>query len=157
MGVEIERKFLVDPARLGELEGGEPIRQGYIAALEHAVVRARLAGNRGWLTLKGRTRGAARSEFEYSIPPEEARQIIDELCSRPIIAKTRFRREYCGHTWEIDVFEEENAGLIVAEVELANESEEPALPDWVGREVTGDARYYNANLARHPFSEWSGS
>jgi adenylate cyclase len=154
VGVEIERKFLVNPARLGPLEGGESIRQGYIAAGEHAVVRARLASDRAWLTLKGRSRGAARSEFEYSIPPEEARQIIDELCSRPVIAKTRYRREYRGHTWEIDVFEAENAGLIVAEVELADESEEPALPDWVEREVTGDARYYNASLVQHPFSEW---
>jgi len=154
VGQEIERKFLVDAARLGELTGGEVMRQGYIDTRSRATVRARIAGERGWLTLKGGTRGGVRSEFEYEIPVEDARQIIAELCRHPIIAKTRYRRKYLGYTWEIDVFEEDNAGLIVAEVELGDVTEDPPLPDWVTAEVTSDPRYYNSQLALHPFRQW---
>lgn len=157
MGQEIERKFLVNAARLGELTDGEVMRQGYIDTMSLATVRARIAGNRGWLTLKGGNRGGVRSEFEYEIPVEDARQIIDELCRGPVIAKTRYRREYRGYTWEIDVFEGDNAGLVVAEVELGAVTEDPPLPDWVTAEVTSDPRYYNSQLARHPFRQWPGS
>lgn len=157
MGQEIERKFLVNTDRLGELTGGEVMRQGYIDTRSLATVRARIAGERGWLTLKGGNRGGVRSEFEYEIPVEDARQILDELCRRPAIAKTRYRREYRGYTWEIDVFEGDNAGLIVAEVELGDVNEDPPLPDWVGTEVTGDPRYYNSQLASHPFLRWPPS
>jgi len=157
VGQEIERKFLVDIARLGELTGGEVMRQGYIDTRSLATVRARIADERGWLTLKGGNRGGVRSEFEYEIPVEDARQIIDELCRHPVVAKTRYRRQYRGYTWEIDVFEEDNAGLIVAEVELGDVAEDPPLPDWVTEEVTSDPRYYNSQLARHPFRHWTPS
>ena len=154
MGREIERKFLVDTTRLGELTGGEVMRQGYVDTRGLATVRARIAGERGWLTLKGGNEGGVRSEFEYEIPLEDARQIIDELCRGPLIAKTRYRRDYGGYTWEVDVFEGDNAGLVVAEVELDDVTEDPPLPEWVKEEVTGDPRYYNSQLARHPFSQW---
>jgi adenylate cyclase len=156
MATEVERKFLVDTARLGPLQEGMAIRQGFISTRDHTVVRVRLAGDSAWLTLKGESKGAARSEFEYAIPPREARQIIAELCHGRVIAKTRYSREYAGHRWDIDVFEGENAGLVIAEVELASESEPVPLPDWVAEEVTGDARYYNVNLVSHPFSHWTG-
>ena len=119
MGQEIERKFLVAASRLGDLVDGESIQQGYIATAGAATVRLRIAGGQGWLTLKGPTRGTVRSEFEYPVPAADAGQMIAELCDGPLIAKTRYRREYRGHTWEIDVFEGDNAGLIVAEVALS--------------------------------------
>ncbi len=154
LGYEIEKKFLVDPQLLGALEHGEQIVQGFVETRNAAAVRVRLAGERAWLTLKGPSRGGVRSEFEYQIPPEDARRILDELCGHPVITKTRYRIDYRGYTWEIDVFEEENKGLIVAEVELGRASDRPELPPWVTEEVTGDPRYYNVNLARHPFSGW---
>ncbi len=154
LGYEIEKKFLVDPALLGELEDGERMVQGFVPTRSNAVVRARLAGEQAWLTLKGPSRDGVRSEFEYPIPPEDARHILQELCTSPVITKTRYRREFAGFIWEIDVFEGENAGLIVAEVELGSATDEPELPPWVTAEVTGDMRYHNVNLARHPFSEW---
>ncbi len=153
MGIEIERKFLVDVARLGRLCDGEALQQGYVATTGLTAVRVRVVGNRAWLTLKGEPRGAARSEFEYEIPAQEAREILEEFCGM-VVAKTRYRREHQGHTWEIDVFDGSNAGLVIAEVELDNEADTPALPDWVAEEVTGDPRYYNVNLATRPFSDW---
>ena len=154
MAVEIERKFLVAADRLGPLGGGEEISQGFIPTADFTTVRVRLASDRAWLTIKGASVGAKRTEFEYAIPPEDARQILDELCGGLIIRKTRYRRQYQGHEWEIDVFYGENSGLVVAEVELRSEMETPAIPDWVIEEVTGDTRYYNVNLATHPFSQW---
>lgn len=154
MALEIERKFLVDAARLGSLEDGEEISQGFIATADLTAVRVRLAGERAWLTIKGESAGARRTEFEYAIPCADARQILAEMCGGLAVTKTRYRRQYRGHEWEIDVFHGANGGLVVAEVELASEAEEPELPDWVTEEVTGDPRYYNMNLARHPFSHW---
>ncbi len=154
MAKEIERKFLVDSAALGTLEGGTRVVQGYISSGDGAVVRVRMAGDQAWLTLKGKNQGAVRSEFEYAIPAADARQMIDEFCGGRLIAKTRYCREYAGHVWEIDVFEGDNAGLVVAEVELSHEQENPGLPSWVGSEVTGDARYYNNVLYNHPFRDW---
>jgi adenylate cyclase len=154
MAKEIERKFLVDPARLGALVDGTRIRQGFINTSNRAVVRVRLAGQGAWLTLKGRSEGAVRTEFEYEIPIQDAQQIIEEMCDDRVVTKTRFRRDYADHLWEIDVFEGANAGLIVAEVELAGELDNLQLPDWVTGEVTGDQRYYNVNLQARPYSEW---
>ena len=154
LGHEIERKFLVNPEVLDTLDNGERIVQGFVETRGLTVVRARLAGEHAFLTLKGPSRGHVRSEFEYPIPPEDARRILDELCGRPLITKTRYRREYQGYTWEIDVFEEDNAGLILAEVELGSASDNPERPPWVTQEVTDDLRYQNVNLAWHPLSEW---
>lgn len=157
MAVEIERKFLVALDRLGPLQAGREMSQAYISSRENAVVRVRLAGEEAWLTLKGRNTGTVRSEFEYPIPVNDARQMIDEFCGGRVIAKTRYLREYQGYVWEIDVFAGQNAGLIVAEVELSSPQESPPLPPWVGAEVTSDSRYFNNSLYTCPYCEWSGA
>ena len=156
MATEIERKFLVDLGLLGPLQAGVEMRQAYISSGENAVVRVRLAGDEAWLTLKGRNTGAVRSEFEYPIPVQDARQMIEEFCGGRVISKTRYLRRYENYLWEIDVFSGANAGLVVAEVELSDPDEEPPLPAWVGLEVTADGRYFNNSLYTRPFCEWGG-
>lgn len=159
MGVEIERKFLVknDSWRL-DAHGlpivGVPFRQGYLPTADHTTVRVRLEGAVAKLTIKGKSEGLARLEFEYTIPVEDARQMLDQLCQKPLIEKVRYCRSEQGYIWEIDEFGGDNQGLIMAEVELEAEDEQPPLPDWVGEEVTGDPRYYNAALVSHPYRNW---
>jgi adenylate cyclase len=152
MGVEIERKFLVkgDAWKTGR---GELIRQGYLSFDRDRTVRVRTSGDAAWLTIKGKTTGATRKEFEYSIPLGDALELL-AMCERPILEKTRYRIEHAGRFWEIDEFHGENAGLFVAEVELNDESDQLELPNWIGNEVTNDPRYYNSNLAAHPYSHW---
>ena len=128
--------------------------QGYIATVDRRTVRARVAGDRGFLTLKGPVVGLSRPEFEYEIPVEEAQQILAELCDRPLVEKIRYRIPGRDHVWELDEFLGKNAGLILAEIELASEAEAFELPDWAGEEVTGDRRYYNSYLVSCPFSQW---
>ena len=154
MPQEIERKFLVrsDAWRIGAT--GAPYRQGYLSLDKDRTVRLRVAGDAGFLTVKGRSAGAARAEYEYPIPREHADEMLDRLCLRPLIEKTRYRIPHGGLTWEVDEFAGENAGLVVAEVELDAEDQAIALPPWVGREVTGDPRYANASLVTRPFSSW---
>lgn len=155
MGLEIERKFLVrDPSVLEGLTGTR-YRQGYLSTNPERTVRVRVAGDRGSLTIKGISRGPSRAEFEYPIAVSEAAQLLDELALRPLIEKTRYRLEHAGRTWEIDVFEGENAGLVVAEVELPTADASLVLPAWVGAEVTDDPRYFNASLVDHPYREWT--
>jgi len=153
MGLEIERKFLVRSTdwRNGE---GRLMRQGYLSDGAGVTVRVRLAENDAWLTIKGPTTSATRSEYEYAIPAEDARDMLATLCSGPLIEKRRYEVPYAGLTWEVDEFLGDNAGLVVAEVELASEDQQVQLPPWVDEEVTGIPRYYNASLARHPFSQW---
>jgi CYTH domain-containing protein len=115
----------------------------------------RLVGNQGYLTIKGLTQGFSRPEYEYPIPAEDAREMLDNLCDRPLIEKTRYKIEFAGLIWEVDEFTGENQGLIVAEVELPDENHSLELPDWIDKEVSDDPRYYNVNLAQHPFSQWS--
>ena len=157
MATEIERKFLVvgDGWRAQAVRS-ETFRQGYITTGEHSrgSVRVRVSGQRAWLNLKRATRGISRLEFEYPIPLEDADQILDSLCESPIIDKTRHYVPFAGRTWEVDVFAGENAGLVIAEVELETEDASLSLPEWVGNEVTDDLRYYNACLVKHPFSTW---
>jgi CYTH domain-containing protein len=152
MAAEIERKFLVT----GEAwRGGPPgvrMTQGYLTLDPDRTVRVRLAGDEAWLTVKGRTRGITRSEFEYSIPVADARALL-EICLPAVIDKTRHRVDFGGHVWEVDVFHGANEGLVLAEVELDDESACPELPPWAGEEVSADPRYYNANLAARPFSD----
>lgn len=154
MGVEIERKFLLvgDAWRL--LATPSLMRQGYLNDDPARTVRVRIEGGRATLTIKGRSEGATRAEFEYAIPVDEAAQLLDHLCQRPLIEKTRRRIVVDGHTWEVDEFLGENAGLAVAEIELSSEQEAFTRPDWIGEEVTGDARYYNSSLIRAPYSQW---
>ncbi|BFM06968.1 CYTH domain-containing protein [Halioxenophilus aromaticivorans] len=154
MGLEIERKFLVCPELLGELQYGESICQGYIPTQDKTAVRIRLKGSAAFLTLKGANRGAVRSEFEYAIPVSDAQAILAELCSGPKIEKTRYCRTVGAHVWEIDVFAGSNEGLVVAEIELNSEHEPFEKPPWVAREVTGDARYYNTSLLTKPYLTW---
>lgn len=154
MPQEIERKFLVRNEDWCVPGTGIVYRQGYLCTVPERTVRVRLVRDQGFLTVKGVTVGAARAEYEYEIPAGEATEMLDELCERPLIEKTRFRVEHHGMVWEIDRFAGDNAGLIIAEVELEEEDQVVVLPDWVGKEVTGDRRYYNANLITEPFSEW---
>jgi CYTH domain-containing protein len=153
---EIERKFLVtgDGWRAGAR--GVPYRQGYLSAGADArcTVRARVAGDRAWLTIKGRATGAARDEYEYAVPVPDAEEMLERLCVGDRIEKTRYRVMYAGRTWEVDEFAGENAPLVVAEVELDRIDAEVSLPPWVGLEVTYDPRYTNAALARLPYSRW---
>lgn len=154
MGLEIERKFLVTGTAWKALAAGVLTRQGYLSSAAERTVRVRIAGDHGFLTVKGKSRGLTRAEFEYAIPVEDAAAMLDGLCEKPLIEKTRYRVPFGAHTWEVDEFHGANAGLVVAEVELASADEEPALPPWVGREVSRDARYFNANLVKKPFTTW---
>ncbi len=157
MGTEIERKFLLRDSSWRGLAPGVAYCQGYIPTQDRRTVRVRLAGETGYLTLKGPVQSLTRSEFEYEIPAAEARQILQTLCDRPLIEKIRYKIPHAGHLWELDEFLGENQGLVLAEVELSSEAETVVLPDWVGMEVTGDRRYYNSALVTHPFSQWRDS
>lgn len=154
MGVEIERKFL--PASEAWRGQGIPtrMRQGYLVADPVRTVRVRIEGERAVITIKGKSTGASRGEWEYEIPVADAAELLDGLCEQPQVEKIRHRIEYAGHTWEVDEFLGLNAGLVVAEIELAAEDEAFDKPDWIGAEVTGDKRYYNSSLIRHPYSQW---
>lgn len=154
MAQEIERKFLVRGTAWRDLASGVLYRQGYLSTSEDRSVRVRVAGEKAHLTIKGRSRGAIRTEFEYEVPWADAQLMLDELCERPLIEKTRYRVTIGGLVWEIDEFAGDNAGLVVAEVELADEDQAFAKPDWVGEEVTHDPRYFNTNLVANPYSSW---
>jgi adenylate cyclase len=154
MGIEIERKFLVKGKPWSALTG-TPYRQGYLTTDPERTVRVRIAGECGCLTIKGASSGLARAEFEYPIPLADAEQLLDQLCPKPQIEKTRYQIVYAGLTWEVDVFTGENAGLVIAEVELEEIDQPVELPAWVGREVTGDRRFFNAYLTRHPYLTWA--
>ena len=153
MSEEIERKFLVRVDDWRTRGVGMPYRQGYLSTTPERSVRVRLVRDKGYLTIKGITVGARRAEYEYEIPADEAGELLDNLCEHPLIEKTRYRIEYQGLTWEVDEFDGDNAGLIVAEVELEKEDQAVVLPDWIGEEVTGDPRYYNACLVSNPFTQ----
>jgi adenylate cyclase len=155
MGVEIERKFLVSSDAWRGL--GEPVllRQGYLSADPMRTVRVRIEGEQGVLTIKSKNEGASRGEWEYPIPLQDAEELLDRLCERPLVEKYRRRIDHQGFTWEVDEFLGENAGLVVAEIELPAEDAVFALPDWIGREVTGERRYYNSSLIRLPYSKWT--
>ena len=153
MAIEIERKFLVtgDAWRTAP---GTRYSQGYLNRDKARTVRVRVAGDQGFLTIKGVSVGATRAEFEYPVPLADAEAML-LLCDGPVVQKTRHVVVHAGMAWEVDAFLGDNAGLVVAEIELASEDQAFALPDWVGAEVTGDARYFNSSLAVHPFRGWS--
>ena len=155
MGTEIERKFLVSGD--GWQQGPAVMyRQGYLSTDKERTVRVRYGGERAFLTVKGENTGATRLEFEYEIPRRDAEEMLDQLCERPLIEKRRYRVQLGGLTWEIDEFLRENEGLVLAEVELEDEGQVVEPPPWVGPEVTGDPRYFNANLVRRPYRTWGG-
>ncbi len=155
MPQEIERKFLVTGDQWRTLAQPQLYCQGYIPTQGKQTIRIRRVGERGYLTIKGPSTGLTRSEFEYEIPAGEAQTMLDSLCQPPVIQKYRYRIAIKELVWEVDEFLRENAGLIVAEVEVPREDYPVPIPDWIGAEVSGDARYYNSNLAQHPYSEWS--
>lgn len=154
MAKEIERKFLVRGNTWRGQDGGKRYRQGYLSTVKERTVRVRTTGDKGFITIKGESVGATRSEYEYEIPLADANEMLDRLCERPLIEKTRYRVSHEGLAWEIDEFEGDNRGLIIAEVELKDETQSVTLPGWIGQEVTGDHRYFNANLVANPFSQW---
>jgi len=153
MAAEIERKFLVADESWRDGTRGVRIAQGYLSQDPDRTVRVRIAGGNALLTIKGRTEGMTRAEFEYAIPIDDARALL-EICLPSVIDKTRHEISYAGHLWEIDVFHGENDGLVIAEVELADESISPELPAWVGAEVSSEARYFNSCLAVLPYAKW---
>ena len=154
MSLEIERKFLVRDDRWRTLAQGQRLRQGYLSSHPDRVVRIRIEGEGALMTIKGRTTGATRGEWEYPIPLEDAAVFLQQLCEQPVIDKTRYRIAYRGMLWEVDEFHGDNAGLVVAEIELASEDQPFEKPDWIGEEVTHDSRYFNANLLHHPYKDW---
>jgi CYTH domain-containing protein len=153
MASEIERKFLVTGQdwRSGN---ATRYRQGYLSLDKARSVRVRVAEDAAQLTVKGVTEGATRREFEYEIPLDDAREMLATLCLQPLIEKRRYRVRHGGLVWEVDEFCGDNAGLVVAEVELEHEDQHFDRPAWLGREVTDDPRYYNVNLVQHPYSTW---
>lgn len=154
MGKEIERKFLVTGDAWRQLARGTLYRQGYLSTTKERTVRVRVIGDEGFLTIKGVSVGATRSEYEYKIPAKDANEMLAQLCEKPLIEKTRYKIVAGPVTWEVDEFCGDNQGLIVAEVELQDEGQRIDLPAWIGAEVTTDPRYFNANLIRHPFTKW---
>lgn len=155
MAKEIERKYLVKLDAWVPQGEGIHFKQGYLNSQKERVVRVRIEGTRAKLTIKGITTGVTRSEFEYSIPVEDAALLLDNLCEQPLIDKHRHKEVHSGKTWEIDVFHGLNEGLVVAEIELASEDEAITLPAWVGPEVSSDPRYFNSNLLKNPYNTWN--
>jgi CYTH domain-containing protein len=153
MALEIERKFLVtkDYWRNGQ---GTMYRQGYLNSDKNRNVRVRVIDDRGYLTVKGISNGATRVEYEYEIPKAEADAMLDSLCEKPLIIKKRFKIDFMGFVWEVDEFFGDNQGLIIAELELESEDQVFIKPEWIGEEVTGDPKYFNANLIHRPYSMW---
>lgn len=158
MAQEIERKFLVKNELWREhVVSQSRLVQGYLArgnTKGGPTIRVRIGGGRACLNLKGVSAGIRRSEFEYEIPLQDAQQILEELTEKPHIEKIRYQIQCGGHIWDLDVFEGENAGLVVAEVELGSEQEQFEMPSWAGKEVSSDRRYRNASLVDHPYSRW---
>ena len=154
MGVEIERKYLVVGDSWRSLGTGVAYRQGYLASGHNRTVRIRTAGEVGYITIKGASQGIARAEYEYAIPFKDATEMLNTLCDRPLIEKTRYRIGIRDLLWEVDEFTGENQGLIMAEVELSDADQMIQLPEWIGQEVSHDPRYYNSNLAKHPYTQW---
>ena len=156
MGIEIERKFLVKSNRWQEqAQEGVKYRQGYMVEKGTASVRVRIEGDLARLNIKSTELGMQRLEYEYPLPFDEASEMLDKLCLKPLIEKTRYKLEFASHTWEIDVFAGENEGLIVAEIELDSVNEMFERPDWLGNEVTDDKRYYNVCLVTYPYKAWT--
>jgi adenylate cyclase len=155
MGIEIERKFLVNKDLWNALEKpeGKFYRQGYLTTVPDKTIRVRLTDSGAYLTIKGRSTGATRSEYEYKIPDNEAKELLDNFAVAEL-TKFRYTMAYQNKIWEVDEFLGDNQGLIVAEIELDSETETFELPAWIAKEVTGEEKYYNSNLSVNPFNKW---
>jgi CYTH domain-containing protein len=157
MSIEIERKFLVvGDAWKNHVSGQFQLKQGYLQSAPERTVRIRTSNKEGFITIKGKTEGITRTEYEYPIPFSEALSLL-ALCENTPIEKVRYLVSHGSLTWEVDVFEGLNSGLVLAEVELQHENQEIDLPDWIGAEVSSDPRFYNSTLSAHPFSTWKGT
>ena len=154
MAIEIERKFLLNYFSEDLMTRGISICQGYMVNKKGLAVRVRLSGDNGFLTIKSATHNGSRKEFEYSVPQEDAKEMLDLFCKKPLIEKTRYSVEFKGFEWVIDKFYGENQGLVVAEIELSSIDQPFEIPDWIGKEVTHDPRYFNSNLIKTPYSIW---
>ena len=154
MAIEIERKFLIKEKPFSIAKRSLKINQGYIINEKSKVIRVREKGDDYFLTIKGNNIGISRLEYDFPISKKDAKELIFHFCKTTLIEKTRHYIEHNGLTWEVDEFHGKNNGLIVAEIELESEDEKFEIPDWVGEEVTQDDRYYNMNLAIHPFTSW---
>ena len=155
MGIEIERKFLVNIGKWKAVVKDKKMffRQGYLMITPEKTIRVRQTDTNGYITIKGLAVGITRSEFEYNIPKSEAEQLID-MFATSIVTKFRYIIEFKNKLWEVDEFLEENSGLIIAEIELCSETEKFELPEWIDKEVTHEEKYYNSNLSAHPFIKW---
>ncbi|MGZ8094713.1 MAG: CYTH domain-containing protein [Methylosarcina sp.] len=155
MAIEIEHKFLLATNEWrNHIQRSVKYKQGYLSSLATSSIRIRVSDNHAWLNIKSATIGTQRHEYEYEIPLTDANELLNTLCKKPLIEKTRHFVANNNKIWEIDEFEGENSGLIVAEIELAEPEESFIKPTWLGAEVTGDLRYYNNNLAVLPYSKW---
>ena len=156
MATEIERKFLLkDSSWKKSADEGTAYSQGYLVGSQSSSVRVRTQGKRAFLNIKSATIDITRQEFEYEIPFSEATEMLETLCEKPLINKTRYLLKNANHLWEIDVFSGDNEGLVVAEIELNDKDESFEKPEWLGDEVSDDARYYNVSLVKHPFKDWT--
>lgn len=161
MPIEIERKFLLKNDSWKNSKNHENLilssdeyKQGYMLTDSNKTIRVRIAGDKGFITIKGKTIGSSRSEYEYEIPINEANEMLEIFCERPFIEKVRYLVSNDQNIWEIDVFKGDNSGLIIAELELESEDQKISLPEWIGEEVTGIQKYYNSSLTKYPFSIW---
>jgi adenylate cyclase len=155
MAIEIEHKFLLGNDNWRhEVDKSVHFKQGYLSSVATSSIRVRISDNQAWLNIKSATIGTQRSEYEYEIPQSDANEILDKLCHKPLIEKIRHYINVGNHLWEIDEFKGDNEGLIVAEIELSDINQKFIKPQWLGKEVTHDLRYYNNNLALFPYSNW---
>ncbi len=155
MGKEIERKYLVhkDKWQLLDKPKGQLYQQGYLLTDPNKTIRVRITETQGFLTIKGLSVGATRAEYEYEIPMEDAKELLENF-STSELSKIRYKIVFEDKLWEVDEFMGANAGLIVAEIELTSENESYLIPNWILEEVTGNEKYYNSNLTIHPFQNW---
>ena len=157
MAKEIERKFLLlNEDWRSEVASSCHYAQGYLSSSDKVSIRIRTSGEKAYLNFKSATLGITRTEYEYEVPLADADDMLTNFCGGPLIEKVRYFVKRGDHTWEIDVFEGDNVGLVVAEIELKDENEAFDKPVWIGEEVSDDARYYNVCLVTHPFCEWTG-
>jgi adenylate cyclase len=155
MAVEIERKYLViNDKWKGAVESESAMKQGYLATVDNASIRIRVANGKAFLNIKSATLGIRRSEYEYEIPLQDGEEMLANLTAGAVIDKVRYKVRCGDHLWDLDLFHGDNRGLVVAEVELDAEDETFEIPEWVGAEVSGDAKYYNASLVKHPYCDW---
>ncbi|HOK62005.1 MAG: CYTH domain-containing protein [Tenuifilum sp.] len=153
--MEIERKFLVDLPKWEKLDKPNPIRivQGYLSTNPEQTIRVRVWADKAFMTIKGKVQGISREEIEFEIPTGKANELLTKFC-KAVIKKNRYLIVHNSKTWEVDVFEGENAGLVLAEIELGSEDEKFTVPHWITIEVTDDYRYYNSYLSENPYSSW---